>query len=154
MAETGISESSGTGNNLVFVRKFFHTQNGDDILQFLIALQNSLNAAGYFIVFLAEDVRVKNTAGGIQWIYCRVNAQFGDGTVKYCCGIQVGEYACRSRVSQIVGWYIYSLYGSDRTVLGRSDSFLKFTDIGSQGWLVTSTADGIRPSRADTSEPA
>ena len=57
---------SGTGNNnLVFVRKFFHTQNGDDILQFLIALQNSLNAAGYFIVFLAEDVRVKNTAGGI-----------------------------------------------------------------------------------------
>ena len=38
-----------------------HTEDGDDILEFLVTLQNSLYAAGYFVVFFAQYVRFKNT---------------------------------------------------------------------------------------------
>ena len=49
----------------------------------------------------------------------------------------MSEGACRSRVSQVIRRYIYSLYGSDRTGFGRSNTLLQCADIVCQGRLVT-----------------
>src|SRR5699024_5133615 len=40
-----------------------YTQNGDDILQFFVLLQNLLDAGGNFVVFLAYILWVQNTGG-------------------------------------------------------------------------------------------
>lgn len=77
-------------DDFIFIGEFFHAEDGDDVLQFFVALQNGLYAAGHLVVFFAEDVRVKNTAGGVQRIDCRVNAQFCDGTVQNRGRIEVG----------------------------------------------------------------
>ena len=98
LGKESLDLSCTSNDDFIVVGKFFHTEDGDDILEFLVTLQNSLYAAGYFVVFFAEYVRVKNTGSGVERIYCRVNAEFGDGTVQYGGSIQVGEYACRSRV--------------------------------------------------------
>ena len=137
LRQESLDLSCASNDDLVVIRKFFHTEDGDDILQFFVALQNSLYAAGYFVVFLAEYVRIKDTGSGVQRIDCRVNTQFGDGTVQYRGSIQMGEYASRSRVGEVIGRYIYSLNGCDGTGLGGSDSFLQFADIGCERWLVT-----------------
>ena len=91
LRQESLDLSCTSNDDFIVVGKFFHTEDGDDILEFLVTLQNSLYAAGYFVVFFAEYVRVKNTGSGVERIYCRVNAEFGDGTVQYGGSIQVGE---------------------------------------------------------------
>lgn len=60
---------AGTGNRQsVFVGKFVHAQNGDNILQRFIFLQNFLYAASYPIVFFADNRRRQYAAGGIERI--------------------------------------------------------------------------------------
>src|SRR3546814_8141256 len=42
-------------DQLIFFRKLIHAENGDDVLQRLILLQRFLNAAGGFVMLLADD---------------------------------------------------------------------------------------------------
>ena len=46
---------------LVFLGQFIHTQNRDDVLQFLIALQDALNLLGHIIMLLTNHQRVQLT---------------------------------------------------------------------------------------------
>lgn len=117
---------SGAGNDdFVVVGKFFHTEDGDDILQFFVALQNSLYAAGYFVVFLAEYVRIKDTGSGVQGVNGWIDTEFCNGTVQYGGSIQMGEYASWSRVGEVIGRYIDCLYRGNGAFLGGGDSFLQ-----------------------------
>src|ERR1700730_8901169 len=45
---------------LIVVGKFFNTENGDDVLQILVALQNGFHAASHRIMFGAHDARIEN----------------------------------------------------------------------------------------------
>ena len=85
---------------LVFVRQFVHTQNGDDVLKFLVPLEYLLDSLGGLVMLLAYDVRVENPGGGFERVHCRIDTQFGDLPAEHCRGIQVGERRGRSRVSQ------------------------------------------------------
>jgi len=52
---------AGTINDLlVFLGQLIHTQNGNDVLQFLVALQYRLHTTRTVVVFLANDQRVEN----------------------------------------------------------------------------------------------
>ena len=48
---------------LVVGRKLVHAENSDDVLQILVALEDFLDAAGHFVVFLADDVRCQRAGG-------------------------------------------------------------------------------------------
>ena len=67
----------------------------------------------------------------------RINTLLYDLSGKNGCCIQMSKCSCRSRVSQVIGRYIDSLYRCYRTILSRSDTFLKFTHLSSQCWLIT-----------------
>ena len=97
LRQESLDLSCAGNDDFVVVGKFFHTEDGDDILQFFVALEDSLYAAGYFVVFFAEYVRVKDTGSGVQGVNGRIDTQFCNGTVQYGGSIQMGEYACRSR---------------------------------------------------------
>ena len=45
---------------LVFFGEFVHTQNGDDVLQFLQSLQHGLHTTRAVIVLLTDNERVEN----------------------------------------------------------------------------------------------
>jgi hypothetical protein len=59
----------------------------------------------------------------------------------------------RRGVGEIVGRHIDRLDRGDRAPVGRADALLQFGEFGAQRRLVAD-AEGMRPSRPDTSEPA
>src|SRR3546814_3297908 len=100
------------GNSLlVFGRQFVHTQNGDDVAQFFVALQSLLHAASHCIVLFTHDLWIELAAGGVERIDGGINTQGGDITRQHDGGVQVLEGRCGRRVGQVIG----------RDVNGRSE---------------------------------
>src|SRR3546814_12184967 len=70
------------GNSLlVFGRQFVHTQNGDDVAQFFVALQSLLHAASHCIVLFTHDLWIELAAGGVERLDGGINTQ-GGGTTR------------------------------------------------------------------------
>src|SRR5450756_1980452 len=78
-------------NQLVFVGEFVDTQNGDDVLQILVALQSALDQLGHLVVVLANDEGIQNARGGSQRVDGGIDAQRGDIAREVGGGVQVGE---------------------------------------------------------------
>jgi hypothetical protein len=78
-------------SELVVFGQLVHTEDRDDVLQFLVTLQNVLNAASTVVVLLADDQRIQLTAGGVQRINGRVDTQGSDVTGQYDGGVQGGR---------------------------------------------------------------
>ena len=76
---------------LIFVRQFVDTQNRDDVLQILVALQDLLHALRRVVVLLAENARIENARGGRQRIDGGINAQFRDRARQVRGRVQVRE---------------------------------------------------------------
>ena len=62
--------------------QFVHPQNGDDVLQRLVALQDALHVTGHLIMLFAHDLRVHQARVAVQRVHGRVDAQFGDRPVQ------------------------------------------------------------------------
>src|SRR6218665_656173 len=67
--------------------KFIHAQNGDNVLQFFIALQNMFHALSAFVMLFAHHVGSQNSRSRIQWIHGGINSQFGNFTAQYSGGV-------------------------------------------------------------------
>ena len=118
-------------------RKFVHTENRNNVLQLLVALQYGLHAAGHTVVFFAHDLRRQRQRGGGQRIHRGVNAQLGDGTLQHDGGIQVRKGGGRGGVGQIVRRHVYRLEGGDGTLGGGGNSLLQIAHFRSQCGLIT-----------------
>ena len=70
-------------HQFVFFRQFIHTQDGDDVFQFLITLQQGLYATRGVVVFLTYYQWIQLTAGGVQRVNGRVDTQRRDLTAQY-----------------------------------------------------------------------
>lgn len=70
-------------HQFVFFRQFVHTEDGDNVFQFLITLQDGLNATRGVVVFLTNNQRIQLTAGGIQRVNGRVDTRGCDPTAQY-----------------------------------------------------------------------
>lgn len=70
-------------HQFIFFRQFIHTEDGDDVFQFLITLQDGLNATRGVVVFLTNNQRIQLTAGGVQRVNGRVDTQGCDLTAQY-----------------------------------------------------------------------
>ena len=88
-------------------------------------------------MLLADYISFQDTRSRFQRINSRINTLLYDLTGKYGSRIQMCKCCCRSRVSQVIGRYIYSLYRSNRTGSCRSDTLLKFTHLSCQCRLIT-----------------
>src|SRR5690606_18212199 len=122
---------------LVFLGQFVHAENRDDVLQFLVALQNRLHAASHFVVLDADNQRIQLAGGGIQRIYRRINTFRSNITAQYHGRIKVREGGRRGRVSQVIRRYVYRLDGGDGASLGGGNTLLQNAHLFRQGRLVT-----------------
>ena len=61
----------------ILVAELFHAQDGNNILQISVFLQNLLHRTRRFVVLLTDDIRLQNTGGGCQRVNGRVNALLG-----------------------------------------------------------------------------
>src|SRR5574343_371008 len=126
-----------TGNGqLVFRRQFVHTQNRDDVTQFLVALQRHLHGTGNRVVLFTDDLRVELAGGGVERIDSRVDTQRGDVTRQHDRGVEVQEGGGRRRVGQVVSRHVNGLDRGDRADLCRGNTLLQTAHFFSQRRLV------------------
>lgn len=100
------------------------TQNGNDILQRLVVLEDLLDTSSNRVVLSTDDVGVHDTGGGIEGVDGRVDTQLGDGSRQDSGGVQVSKGGGWGRVSQVVSGHIDGLHGGDGALLGGGDAFL------------------------------
>ena len=124
---------------LVGGRQFVDAEDRDDVLQFLVALQDALGFPRGVVVFQADDFRVEDPRGGGERIDGRVDAHFHDLAFEHDARVKVRERRGRRRVGDIVGRHVDGLHRSDRALLGGSDALLQRAHLRGQGGLV---ADG------------
>ena len=63
---------------LVLLGQLVHSQDGDDVLQRLVVLQDLLDAARDLVVVHANDVGVHDPGGGVEGVDGGVDSQLGD----------------------------------------------------------------------------
>src|SRR5690606_10437877 len=137
LGQEALNLTSTCDQLLVGFRQLVHTQNRDDVLQFLVALQYVLNATGAIIVLLANYQRIQRTAGGVQRVNGRVDTQGSNITRQNDGGVQVGEGGRRARVGQVVRGNVYGLDRGERTGLGGGDALLQNAHFLGQSRLIT-----------------
>src|SRR5271156_3907957 len=124
---------------LGIIRKFFDAQNRDDVLHFLVTLQNGFHRARHVVMFLADDARIQNAREAGQRIYGGINAAFDDLAAQVRGGVQVRESCGWRRVGVVIRRNVNGLHGSDRAIFCGRDALLQFADFSVQVRLV---ADG------------
>lgn len=67
----------------VFFRQFVYIEDGDNVFQFLIMLQDGLNVMCGVVVFLINNQWIQLMVGGIQWVNGWVDIQGCDLMVQY-----------------------------------------------------------------------
>src|SRR3546814_3241456 len=88
-------------------------------------------------MLLPNDAGLQHAAGGIEWVNRRIDAEFGDCTVKHRRCVKVREAGGWRRIGQVVGRHVNGLHRGDRTLIGRRNAFLQRTHVGGQGGLIT-----------------
>src|SRR3546814_944791 len=72
LAEEALDLARAGDDQLIFFRQLVHAENRDDVLKRLILLQRFLNAAGGFVMLLADDRGGQHAAGRIERIDRRI----------------------------------------------------------------------------------
>ena len=116
-----------THSKLVLLRQFIHTKNGNDILERLVVLEDLLDGGRDLVVLCADNTGVEHTRLGVERVDGGVDTELSNTTGQHSRRVQVSEGRGRSRVSQIVGRDVDSLYGCDRALLGGRDTLLPGT---------------------------
>merc|ERR1712193_511267 len=72
---------TGAGDDeTLLLGQLTHTQNGDDILEGLVILEDLLDGGGGIVVNITDNVWVHDTGGRLKWIDSRVETQLGNRT--------------------------------------------------------------------------
>ena len=121
---------------LVFLGKLLHAQDGDDVLQVLVALQHPLHLPRHLVVLVADDAGVEDAREAGQRVHRRVKPLLGDGALQGDDGVQVAEGGDDARVGVVVGGHVDGLEGGDGAPLGGGDALLQLAHVGGQGGLV------------------
>lgn len=124
-------------------------------------------------MLLADDTGVEHAGLGVERVDGGVDTELGDSTGQNGGGIEMGEGGGRGGIGKIIGGHVDGLDGGDGSLLGRARgggsleragraedegrthvmrSCMPPMSVERVGWYPT--AEGIRPRRADTSEPA
>ena len=91
LAEEALDLAGARDQQLVVGGELVHAENGDDVLQILVALQHFLHAARDRVVLLADDVGRERLRGGGEGIDRRIDAQLRDGTLEHDGRVEVRE---------------------------------------------------------------
>merc|ERR1719242_2848502 len=91
---------SGSGDlELVLLGQLVHTQDSDDVLERLVVLEQLLDTSSNLVVLTTDDVRVHDTAGGVERIHSRVDTSLSNRSGQHSGGVQVSEGGGWGRVS-------------------------------------------------------
>lgn len=137
LAQETLDLTGTLDGKLISFGKFVHTQNGNDILETLVLLEDLLDLEGSLVVLLTDNTGVKHTGGRVEGVDSGVNTQLRDTTGQDSGGVQMGEGGGGGGISQIISRDVNGLDGSNGTLLGGGNTLLHTTHVDSEGGLVT-----------------
>src|SRR5690606_19852459 len=111
--------------DLVLFGQLVHTEDGDDVLQLLVLLQDPDDLGGDPVVLLTDDARLEDGRRGRQRVDRREDALLEHRTGQLRGGVQVGERGRRGRVGVVVRRHVDGLHRGDRPAAHRGDSLLQ-----------------------------
>ncbi len=141
LGEEALDTTSASDGEFVVFAEFVHAEDGDNILEVFVALEDLLNHTSDAIVFFADDMGVEDAGGGVEGVDGGVDAEGGDLAGKDGGCVKVGEGGCGCGVGQVVSGDVDGLNGGDGAFFGGGDAFLEGAHLGGEGGLVT---DGRR----------
>jgi hypothetical protein len=128
---------AGPGHSdFVLLRELVHAQNGNNILQGFVILQQFLHTPGHGIMPFPDNNGVKDSTRRVKRVDSGIDPQFSQPPGQHGRGIQESESGGRGRISQIVGRHVDGLHGGDRALFCGGDALLEGTEIGGEGRLV------------------
>src|SRR5699024_2530187 len=119
LAQEALNATCALNGDLVIFGQLVHTQNRDNILQFLVLLQNVDHALSNSVVTLTDDAWLENTRSRRQWVHCWVDTLGSNCTVKLGGCIQVSEGGRWSWVGVVIGRNVNGLQRGNRLTLSR-----------------------------------
>ena len=137
LAQEALNASCAVHRLPVFVGEFVHSEDGNDVLQLFVFLQNLLYALCAVVMFFPDDGCIQDTRRRIERVDCRVNSQLSNLTAQDGCGVQVGERSGGSGVGQVVSRDVNSLNRRNRSIFRRRDAFLHGTHFAGKRRLVS-----------------
>src|SRR5690606_29480721 len=123
-------------DDLVLFGELVHTEDGDDVLKFLVALQDRLDGGGGVVVVLAHVTRVEDSRGGRQGDNSGVQTGRGGRTGEFRSGVQVRERRGGSGVGVVVGRHVDGLERRNGVPTRGGDALLQLSHFVGQVGLV------------------
>jgi len=137
LGEETLNLSGTSDGHLILFGEIIHTQNGNNILQRSVVLEELLDATSGVVVNLTDDGGVQHTGGGIEGIHSGVDTELSEGTRQHSGGIKMSESGGGSGIGQIISRHVDSLDGGDGTGTGGGNTLLEGTQIGGKGGLIS-----------------
>src|SRR5665648_799616 len=116
LREEALDLARALHDHLVLVGELVHAEDGDDVLQLPVALQDLLDARGDLVVLVAYGVAGEDARVRVERVDGRVDAFLDDGAREHGGGVEVG--------------------GGGRAALGGGDALLQLAHLVGQGGLV------------------
>mmetsp|Transcript_8741 Transcript_8741/g.32960 ORF Transcript_8741/g.32960 Transcript_8741/m.32960 type:complete len:514 (-) Transcript_8741:27-1568(-) len=128
----------GAGHGeLVVLGQLIHTEDGDDVLERLVVLEQLLDRARELVVLLAHDARVQHARGGVQRVHGGVDPELGNRAGEHGRRVQVSKGRGRRRVGEVIGRHVDGLHGGDGSLGGGGDALLEGTHVRGKCRLVS-----------------
>ncbi|CDZ92688.1 Cellobiose phosphorylase (modular protein) [Rhodococcus ruber] len=137
LAEELLDTTGAADEDLVLLGELVHAEDGDDVLQLLVLLQDPLDLVGDPEVLGTDDAGLEDARGRRQRVHGGVDTHLRDRTRELGGRIEVRERRGRRRVGVVVGGHVDRLQRGDRTTTGRGDALLELTHLVRERRLVT-----------------
>src|SRR3712207_1053598 len=91
LREEALEPACPSNDDLILLGELVDAEDGDDVLELLVALQDVLDLLGDLVVLVADDRRVEDSGRGGERIHRRVDALLCEATTELYCRVEVGE---------------------------------------------------------------
>src|SRR3954447_20201774 len=124
----------------VFVRELLDAEDGDDVLQVLVALQHLLHPGRGPVVLLRDDAGLQRARDRVERVDGGVDPLLDDRAAEGRRRVEVREGLRGGRVGQVVGGHVDRLHRRDGALRRRGDALLELPHLGGERRLVADCA--------------
>src|ERR687887_396870 len=140
LREEALDPAGTRDDDLVLVRELVDPEDGDDVLEVLVALQDLLDARRRLVVLVGDDPGLERAGVRLERIDRRVDPLLDDRTVEDRGRVQVRERVGRRRIGEVVRRHVDRLHRGDRARTRRCDALLQLAHLGRERRLVAHRA--------------
>ena len=149
LGEEPLHPPGSLDRQLLVVGQLLLAEDGDDVLEVLVLLQDPLDPGGDPVVLLPDDAGIEGAAGRVERVHGGIDADLGEGAGERHGRPQVGKGGRDRRVGEVVRRDVDGLDRGDRTLPRGGDALLEIAHLGGEGGLVADRARHPSEQRRD-----